>query len=36
MKPMLRFGSAAHDVASQVGAITKRGLELEGFHALHG
>lgn len=27
MKPMLRYGSAWHDVASQVGAITERGID---------
>lgn len=31
MKPMLRYGSAWHDVASQVGAITKNGLEPRRF-----
>ncbi len=31
MKPMLRFGSAWHDVASQVGAITERGLDPRRF-----
>jgi adenine deaminase len=27
MKPMLRYGSAWHDVASQVGAVTERGID---------
>ena len=31
MKPMLRYGSAAHDVAAQVGAITKLGLDSRRF-----
>jgi len=31
MKPMLRYGSAAHDVASQVGAITAQGLDPRRF-----
>ncbi len=31
MKPMLRYGSAAHDVASQVGAITRQGLDSRRF-----
>ncbi len=31
MKAMLRYGSAWHDVASQVGAITKRGLDSRRF-----
>jgi adenine deaminase len=31
MKPMLRYGSAWHDVASQVGAITRRGLDSRRF-----
>jgi len=31
MKPMLRYGSAWHDVASQVGAITKMGLDSRRF-----
>ncbi|MFN2121121.1 MAG: adenine deaminase [Anaerolineales bacterium] len=31
MKPMLRYGSAWHDVASQVGAITRRGLDPRRF-----
>jgi adenine deaminase len=31
MKPMLRFGSAAHDVATQVGAITRDGLDPRRF-----
>lgn len=31
MKPMLRFGSAWHDVASQVGAITEKGLDPRRF-----
>jgi adenine deaminase len=31
MKPMLRYGSAAHDVASQVGAITRKGLDPRRF-----
>ena len=31
MKPMLRYGSAWHDVAAQVGAITERGLDPRRF-----
>lgn len=31
MKPMLRYGSAWHDVAAQVGAITDRGLDSRRF-----
>jgi adenine deaminase len=31
MKPMLRYGSAWHDVAAQVGAITKLGLDPRRF-----
>jgi adenine deaminase len=31
MKPMLRYGSAWHDVANQVGAITERGLDSRHF-----
>jgi adenine deaminase len=31
MKPMLRYGSAWHDVASQVGAITEQGLDSRHF-----
>lgn len=31
MKPMLRYGSAWHDVASQVGAILERGLDPRRF-----
>jgi adenine deaminase len=31
MKPMLRYGSAWHDVASQVGAITEQGLDSRRF-----
>jgi adenine deaminase len=31
MKPMLRYGSAWHDVASQAGAITRRGLDSRRF-----
>ncbi|HSR21347.1 MAG TPA: adenine deaminase [Anaerolineales bacterium] len=31
MKPMLRYGSAAHDVAAQVGAITGAGLDSRRF-----
>jgi adenine deaminase len=31
MKPMLRYGSAAHDVAAQVGAITELGLDSRHF-----
>ncbi|MCX6065680.1 MAG: adenine deaminase [Chloroflexi bacterium] len=31
MKPMLRYGSAWHDVVSQVGAITERGLDPRRF-----
>ncbi|HEY5984305.1 MAG TPA: adenine deaminase [Anaerolineales bacterium] len=31
MKPMLRYGSAAHDVAAQVDAITKEGLDPRHF-----
>jgi adenine deaminase len=31
MKPMLRYGSAAHDVSAQVGAITKLGLDSRRF-----
>lgn len=31
MKPMLRYGSSWHDVASQVGAITERGLDPRRF-----
>ena len=31
MKPMLRYGSAWHDVASQVGAITQKGLDSHRF-----
>jgi adenine deaminase len=31
MRPMLRYGSAAHDVASQVGAITRQGLDSRRF-----
>ncbi len=31
MKPMLRYGSAWHDVASQVGAITEKGLDPRRF-----
>jgi adenine deaminase len=31
MKPMLRYGSAWHDVAVQVGAITERGLDPHRF-----
>lgn len=31
MGPMLRYGSAAHDVASQVGAITRQGLDSRRF-----
>ena len=31
MKPMLRYGSAWHDVAAQVGAITERGLDSRRF-----
>jgi len=31
MKPMLRYGSAWHDVASQVGAITERGIDSRRF-----
>ncbi len=31
MKAMLRYGSAWHDVASQVGAITKKGLDSRRF-----
>jgi adenine deaminase len=31
MKPMLRYGSGAHDVARQVGAITQKGLESRRF-----
>lgn len=31
MKPMLRYGSAWHDVASQVGAITQKGLDPHRF-----
>lgn len=31
MKPMLRYGSAWHDVAAQVGAITERGLDPHRF-----
>ena len=35
MKPMLRYGSAWHDVASQVGAITRRDLDSRRFHSVH-
>jgi adenine deaminase len=31
MKPMLRYGSAAHDVAAQIGAITQLGLDSRRF-----
>jgi adenine deaminase len=31
MKPMLRYGSAWHDVASQIGAITRRHLDSRNF-----
>ncbi len=31
MKPMLRYGSAWHDVAAQVGAITEKGLDPRRF-----
>ncbi len=31
MKPMLRYGSAWHDVAAQVGAITEKGLDSRRF-----
>jgi adenine deaminase len=31
MKPMLRYGSAWHDVASQVGAITEKGMDPRRF-----
>ena len=31
MKPMLRYGSAWHDVASQVGAITQKGIDPHRF-----
>ena len=31
MKPMLRYGSAWHDVASQIGAITDKGLDSHRF-----
>ncbi len=31
MRPMLRYGSAWHDVSSQVGAITERGLDPRRF-----
>lgn len=31
MKPMLRYGSAWHDVAAQAGAITKKGLDPRRF-----
>jgi len=31
MRPMLRYGSAAHDVAAQLGAITQKGLESRRF-----
>ena len=31
MKPMLRYGSAWHDVRSQVGAITEKGLDSRRF-----
>jgi adenine deaminase len=31
MKPMLRYGSAWHDVASQVGAITRKGIDSHRF-----
>ncbi|NPV76597.1 MAG: adenine deaminase [Anaerolineae bacterium] len=31
MKVMMRYGSAWHDVAAQVGAVTKQGLALRGF-----
>ncbi len=31
MKPMLRFGSAWHDVESQIGAITEKGLDPRRF-----
>jgi adenine deaminase len=31
MKPMLRYGSAWHDVASQVGAITQKGMDPRRF-----
>jgi adenine deaminase len=31
MGPMLRYGSASHDVASQVGAITRQGLDSRPF-----
>jgi adenine deaminase len=31
MKPMLRYGSAWHDVAAQIGAITEKGLDSRRF-----
>jgi adenine deaminase len=31
MKPMLRYGSAWHDVAAQIGAITEKGLDSRHF-----
>lgn len=31
MRSMLRYGSAAHDVASQIGAVTQKGLEARRF-----
>lgn len=31
MRPMLRYGSAWHDVAAQVGAVTKKGLDPRRF-----
>lgn len=31
MKPMLRYGSAWHDVASQVGAVTRKGIDPHRF-----
>ncbi len=35
MKAMLRYGSSWHDVASQVGAVTKLGLELKALYSRH-
>ncbi len=35
MKAMLRYGSAWHDVESQLGAITHLSLELEAVHPLY-
>jgi adenine deaminase len=31
MKPMLRYGSSWHDVASQIGAVTERGIDARRF-----